>query len=320
MSLPHPLSPEERARFDEQVERLTGGITYVAMPPIRFAEYSEDFNYWADLSDKKQFNERYIDSYNRLGNVAFAINMSFFMHNLGLILAIIIYFNTWSILLSIGLYIGVGMHLPLNIWKFKRMGGVGEFIVRFNRQAQMVHRATGGKKNGWFSAGGPLSVAWRDAVPVIKRGSDPFYIFPNYRSYRHQGTSQYNKPIFISAAFEYDLGPKRFEFIRRYMESGLDAITPPPDLEKDKLQDLSAFPARFHRGWYYHCGFGPWVDRWLKKKIDEYRWPEEIERLGAPGADLSGIDTTPVKSIDTCFYRVGRWMAITYVKPDGTPY
>ncbi len=78
MSLPHPLSPEERARFDEQVERLTGGITYVAMPPNRLAMYPEDFDCWADLSDKKQFNERYIDFYFVLSKIAFALNLGFF--------------------------------------------------------------------------------------------------------------------------------------------------------------------------------------------------------------------------------------------------
>ena len=319
MSLPHPLSPEERAQFDEQVERLTGSITYEAMPPIRFAEYPEDFWLWADLSDKKQFNERYIDSYYMMSRVAFGLNFALFFHNMCLIG--IIYF-----IVDGGPFIGaafgylVAFFPFLSVFLDLQFRGIGRFLFRFNRQTQMVHRANGGRRTGWFSTG-PLSVAWRDAVPVIKRGSDPFYIFPNYGidTYLNDINPWNHKPIFIFAAFDLDRGPERFEFIRRYMESGLKAITPPPDMEKDKLYDLSAFPARFHRGWFYHCGFGPWVDRWLKKKIDEYRWPEEIERLCAPGADLSGIDTTPVKSIDTCFYRFKNYTT-TYVKPDGTPY
>ncbi len=105
MSLPHPLSPEERARFDEQVERLTGSITYEAMPPNRFAMYPEDFSDWGDISNKKQFNERYIDSYYMLSKVAFKLNYGIFFHNAALFLAIILYFNTWSIIPSLILYI-----------------------------------------------------------------------------------------------------------------------------------------------------------------------------------------------------------------------
>ena len=179
MSLPHSLSPEERAQFDEQVERLTGSITYEAMPPIQFAMYPKDFDCWADLSDRKQFNERYIDSYNRLGNVAFGLSFLTIFHNIGLIGCI-------YLIIDGGPFVGIIFGYLIAILpllsavldlEFK---GIGRLLVRFNRQAQMVHCPTGGKRTGWFSTG-PLSVAWRDAVPVIKRGSDPLYpTFPKW--------------------------------------------------------------------------------------------------------------------------------------------
>ena len=40
---------------------------------------------------------------------------------------------------------------------------------------------------------------------------------------------------------------------------------------------------------------GPIIDWLLKRQAKTFRWLEEIERLCAPGTDLSAYDTTRVK-------------------------
>lgn len=90
----------------------------------------------------------------------------------------------------------------------------------------------------------------------------------------------------------------RFEFIRRYMEEGLDAIQPTADLSH---YDKPSGPSRLAS--FYWPGFGPLIDRWVAHWQSKFRWPDDVERLGQPHADLSGFDTRPVASNKHIFYR-----------------
>jgi len=53
-------------------------------------------------------------------------------------------------------------------------------------------------------------------------------------------------------------------------------------------------------------GLGPLIDRWAAHHAAQFRWPDEVERFCAEGADLSAYDTTPVASNKHIFYRYDR--------------
>ena len=62
----------------------------------------------------------------------------------------------------------------------------------------------------------------------------------------------------------------------------------------------------------------PWPA--VQRKADAYQWPEEVERLCAPDADLSGYDTTPVKSRTDVYYVYrGMDQGIVFVDANGKP-
>src|SRR5690606_12577219 len=107
--------------------------------------------------------------------------------------------------------------------------------VRFNRQAQLVHIGLG--------PGKAKTLAWRDVVPFLRTGIDTsgkLDLFLPRAPEEYEGISDerfrriYKKPSVINATLDFrDHGPEgsmhRFEFYRRYMEQGLEAVQPNPD-------------------------------------------------------------------------------------------
>ncbi|MFD4841067.1 hypothetical protein ACFWP0_26435, partial [Achromobacter sp. NPDC058515] len=107
----------------------------------------------------------------------------------------------------------------------------------------------------------------------------------------------------------------RLEFLRRYMAEGLSAVQPDPQrtlykpsgftkavtLKEDGL--LTFLFARLVVMPGYYLAGGPLIDRYLIHRAASAQWPAEVERLCAPGADLSGYDTTPVQARKDIYHR-----------------
>lgn len=107
----------------------------------------------------------------------------------------------------------------------------------------------------------------------------------------------------------------RLEFLRRYMAGGLSSIQPDPRcvstqpsgftprvmLKNDGLIDFLI--AKFVVLPAYLLAGGPLIDRYLLRHAADAQWPSEVERLCAPGADLSGYDTAPVQAHEHVYHR-----------------
>lgn len=101
------------------------------------------------------------------------------------------------------------------------------------------------------------------------------------------------------------------------MEHGLEAIQPDEYMQRMGLvRKPSGFSGEtINPDWWdlyvarpferllYWFAMGPLIDKWVERKKAAYRWPEEVERLCAPGADVSAWDTRPVTSRKDIFYR-----------------
>jgi hypothetical protein len=117
---------------------------------------------------------------------------------------------------------------------------------------------------------------------------------------------------------------QRLEFMRRYMEHGLQAIQPHP---RAIAQGLVENPEQFDdpkrmrvglagkyflypldRAWHY-LSLGPWLDKRARRSAEGFEWNDEVKNLCGPNPDLRGLHTRPVKSRTDVYYR-----------PDGASY
>lgn len=315
-----PANP--MAEFREQCRKLTQNTEFAALPDITFAMYPEDVRFRDDISNPKFFNDRFIEP--RLeGNGAFVarLAMSGFTMSLVTVLVLAPLFGEYERISDMFGALIICVPFALMAWFFLWFasgGNTGGAGLRFNRQAQVVHRSVLGKV---------VHLPWRDVKPFLELGSiyglDLFFPIP-YSQLTHLEPIAFKRvfrgrPVEVGGNFDAhdsafaDSLMLRLEFIRRYMEHGLDAIQPHPDaIASGELRVPSGFVTSKHSiwrrmlspaTWAYWLAAGPWVDRYIKRKADAYRWPEEVERLCAPGADLTGYDTTPVKSHRNVFYR-----------------
>lgn len=295
MSAPSEKPHKPRRSFQEELTRLKNHKDRLALPHPSIAMWPGDVEFWDDISDPALFNERYMEShYQAECGSAYAYMVSTW-HTVVLIATIAacisdrgISFLTLSVeLVALGL-------LSSFLWMINLPSG----RIRFNRQAQRVHFFYGKKL---------ITVPWRDAYPfakIVQLGSVDLDIYFPTGSYADQTKSEI---IGIYGNFDrtdntLDSSFYRFEFIRRYMEDGLAAIapstTPKPGFYISKP---SGYPRS--RDVFYYAGFGFLIDRWVARCNARFRWPEEIERRCRPDADLSGIDTTPVVTSKTLYYR-----------------
>jgi len=107
----------------------------------------------------------------------------------------------------------------------------------------------------------------------------------------------------------------RLEFIRRYMEKGLDTIQPNKEAIKEGLVfKPSGHTKPINYGWFdtlldyvlnkpgYYLATGWLVDKWIAKRSKSYQWPEDVLKLCAEGADVSAWDTKVITPKDDLFY------------------
>src|SRR5699024_7649722 len=181
--------------------------------------------------------------------------------------------------------------------------------VRLNRQAQVIHFALG--KNDYFH------VPWKNIRPFTYHElsnklilgyplpSEQREKFEDDSLERLYGKEPPHLTISISGTDAVTLSGNlyRLEFIRRYMELGVEGIRPIPEIEAEKIttnlrkifaEDKTNGPFSYllwllEEAQYYIAG-GPLIDRWVRYEARKFKWPEEVERLCTPGADLTGFD------------------------------
>ncbi len=346
------LQPTDAAGLEKQIEALRGKSNHIGLPGITLAMWPPSVGFCDDVSDPKMFNERYIEPDFWRGRCSLILYFCALMHHFILVLVIYGLFDE-----SVAVHLARGSYLAaflpsvffytifiILLGYFFWIGFVvaTSLTLRFNRRAQIVHVLGVGDE--------VLHLKWRDVRPFTEIGQSLngyFQLrlyFPQPRQIFFKVSSEfirkyYSRPFNVGGNFAsgdsttFWANLDRLEFIRRYMESGLDAIQPDDQLRRlGHVHKPSGFPTSTpNPDWWdlyvgrpfvrllYWCATGPLIDWWVTRKKAAYRWPEEVERLCAPDADLSAFDTTPVKSRTDVFYRYAGERGYELVDAKGRP-
>jgi hypothetical protein len=278
--------------FEEGIARWMKRRDQAPLPRVYRAMWKKDVRFRDDISDRELFNEQFIESRLTTPSLVDTLYITSMMHTISLVVGIAATVTepaswlTWVLV-----YVGWNTPFFFPLWLLsKPVGG-----IRFNRQAQVVQTMRG--------IGGVLTVPWRDVRPFMRdigMGRVELRLaFPPPVGVRGR-----KGILWLDGEFDslddsaIDTVARRFEFIRRYMEEGLDAIRPTQNLD---VYRKPSGPSRLNS--FYWPGFGPLIDRWVDHWQSQFRWPDEAQRLGLPGADVSGYDTRPVPSHKHIFYR-----------------
>ncbi len=342
------LQPTDAAGFEKQIEALRAKSDHIALPGITLAMWSPKVCFSDDISDPRMFNERYIEPDFLRGQCSLIMYFFAFAHHLTLAAALYsLFFDGGGCreihlfdVLQVGVIYLVFLFFYGFIFRLSAMAATSP-SHRFNRQAQLVHIP-------WNYQ--TLHLRWQDVRPFTQIGKtlngsfrlhlyfpQPHQIFGKVS--KNFIRKRYSEPFDLEGDFASGDGTTfwanldRLEFIRRYMEHGLEAIQPDDQLRRlGHVHKPSGFPVSTpNPDWWdlyiirpfvcllYWCATGPLIDWWVARKKAAYRWPEEVERLCAPDADLSAFDTTPVKSRTDIFYRYAGDRGYELVDAKGHP-
>ncbi len=316
---PDPCTLEQ---FDQQITEMTKGFSYARLPDVDLAMWPSDVRFFDDISDPRFFNDRFIEADAISGKLATPMYISMMISNIFLFLTVYCFIEEHY-------FYGPERNIyPLSfavIAVMLSLIGISLFFfpplkVRFNRQAQLVHSS---------AVDHPLP--WRYVQPVSNYnigGLDSNMLYLTFPPPKGKEELYEETPLMVCGIFKstdtatYGSNLDRFEFIRLYMEHGLAAIEPKEGTSPESITKPSGFLSSDHivdiikkrdvGGIIAHFffliilyipGYGPLIDWYLKRRSRKFRWPEEVERLCAPGADLSGYDTTPVRARRDFFYR-----------------
>ncbi|CAG9191905.1 conserved hypothetical protein [Paraburkholderia tropica] len=285
-----------RRSFEEELTRLGNHKDRLALPRPSLAMWPGDVKLWTDINDSNFYNEQYIETHFLAETNVSTAYLASTWHIIALTALIAIWivdqkFPFYAIpfeLLALSLF---GVFLLA----IKMPSG----RIRFNHKTQLVH---------FFWGKILISVPWRNAHPfsrIVRLGSVDLDIFFPTGPYAESAKSEI---IPVTGNFDVadaglDSAFYRWEFIRRYMECGLAAIAPPEHPEPGFEPRKASGHFRKTFDIFYYLGFGFLIDRWAAYWNARFRWPEEVERLCQPDADLSGYDTSPVTTSTTRFYR-----------------
>ena len=308
--MPHP---NPLLTFQQMLANLKARPDWQALPDIRIAMWPHQVSFCDDISDERFFNEQYIESRLFAGKAAFVLYLlcgarlaslvcfaydAWLSHSAGSTLYSFLS-KSW-ILLTFAAFTGV---LAIALLKLEPI------CVRFNRQAQVVHIYKGRKS--------VATVAWRDVHPFTEFSPSADGKFAINLVFQTGPTAV------TMASGAFDIGDEsafvdnltRLEFLRRYMAEGLCAIQPDPARTPYRPSGFSKavtfkedglltylFEILLVKPAYYLAG-GPLTDRHLVRRTANVEWPEEVERLCSPGADVTGYDATPVQASRDVFYR-----------------
>ncbi|WP_164462722.1 MULTISPECIES: hypothetical protein [Burkholderia cepacia complex] len=346
------LQPTDAAGFEKQIELLRAQSDHIGLPGITLAMWPPSICFRDDVSDPCMFNERYIEPDFWRGRCSLVLYFCALMHNF--ILALVVYGlfgdsvaanlargNYLAALLPSALFYAFFL-LILGYFFWICFLGATASTLRFNRTAQVIH--VPGIK------GEVLHLNWRDVRPFTETGQSLngyFQLrlyFPQPRQMFLNVSKEfirryYSRPFNVGGNFAsgdsttFWANLDRLEFIRRYMEFGLEAIQPDEQMRRlGRVRKPSGFLGSLpNPDWWdlyvsgpfmrllYWCATGPLIDWWVTRKKATYLWPEEVERLCAPDADLSEFDTTPVKSRTDVFYRYAGERGYELVDAKGQP-
>ncbi|MBN3857096.1 hypothetical protein G3N59_27310 [Paraburkholderia sp. Ac-20340] len=252
--------------------------------------------FWTDITDSARYNEKYMENTFLKESILSNAYLASTWHTVTLVATVAgcISVKNISFISLIGEFLALSL-FGLFIFAISFPGG----RVLFNRQAQVVHVFYGKKL---------FTFPWRDAYPfakIVRLGSVDLNIYFPTKLYAEKAKSEV---IPVTGNFDVSdsglsLAFYRWEFIRRYMEEGLEAIAPSEHPEPGFEPRKASGQFRKTFDIFYYLGFGFLIDRWAAYWNARFRWPEEVERLCHPGADLTGYDTSPVASSKTHFYR-----------------
>ncbi|MBN3825738.1 hypothetical protein G3O00_19210 [Burkholderia sp. Ac-20384] len=345
------LRPTDAAGFEKQIEALRARSDHIDLPGITLAMWPPSVCFRDDVSDSRMFNERYIEPDFWRGQCSMVLYFCALMHHF--ILALVIYGlidddvvarlvrgNYLAAILPGALFYAFFLVLLGYFFGICFLGAISP-SMRFNRQAQLIHLPWGDQI---------LHLRWCDVRPFTKIGqtlNGRFSLrlcFPQPRRTFHKVSKDYIRKRYSEA---FDIGGNfasgdgttfwanldRLEFIRRYMERGLEGIQPDEQMRRlGRMRKPSGFLGSLpNPDWWdlyvsrpfmcllYWCATGPLIDWWVTRKRAEYRWPEEVERMCAPDSDLREFDTTPVKSRTDVFYRYAGERGYELVDAKGQP-
>lgn len=308
---------EEKGKkyYQRKIRKKTEGIAWMPLPELDWALTPDWAVFFDDISNQEQFNERFIESRVAIGGMASALK--FFAFTFVLIVVIF----TWG---------GVSGDIDFSDLSMQVMGVVvvfctGAFFiialthsrpapVRFNRQAQLVHVTTLPKRD-------VVTVPWKDVQPFIHfdRDLSGWYNLKLLFPYRQPDrNSKSDEPLEVPGDISgvdkvFPTAPlKRWEFIRAYMEGGLSALQIDKELEKKGelikptgfSNDIEAmtFTTKLWRIVEKGLIYPAYLEKLVKQREADFRWPEEVERLCAPDADLSHLDTSPITAHKDKYY------------------
>ena len=310
--------PKPTSTFEEMLAGLKRSPKWQQLPDISVAMWPDHASFADDLSDTNHFNERYIESRLSVGKAAFLLYLYSGGFLLGL--AVTIWGGYDEILRIFGLrhegyefswafFIVMLFTATLGVVILRLHPGV----VRFNRQAQLVHIYYSHQSG---RTGKVTTVPWREAYPFTQFSSYGDGKFSIRLIMRTGPEDLVSIPGAFDISDEQSLSDNlsRLEFLRRYMAEGLSAVQPDPERTPYKPSGFTK-PVTLSDGLFefllaklivtpsYYLVGGPLIDRYLIRRAARTRWPAEVERLCAPGTDLSDYDTTPVETRRDVFYR-----------------
>ncbi len=324
---------EEKVKsyYENKIREKTEGTAWMSLPSPDWALTPDWSVFYDDISSQEQFNERFIESRVAIGGMASALKLFAFMFFFlvvsfvwGGVSGDIDFSDGWMIAIAVVSVLIFGTYFFIAFTNSKPAP------VRFNRQAQLVHVTTLPKRD-------VVTVPWKDVHPFIhfSRDTSGWYnlklLFPVRKPDKNK---KINEPLEVPGSFSSldNTFPteaiSRWEFIRSYMENGLAGIQPDKKAaDKGELDKLSGFTKEVIAGeehfttriWYLIeiiLVFPILLERIVKEREKNFRWPEEVERLCAPDADLSHLDTHPISSHKDRYYLLDEHKGIIWGTED----
>ena len=304
---------EHGLSFDQMLNNLKRRSDWQQLPDIRLAMWPGQVSFSDDLSNRSLFNDRYIESRIFVGKLAFVLYL----------VSGAFIFTTSAFVWLMFDWISGGGSVAEGLVLHWDMGAFGLFslvlgyalsritpaCVRFNRQAQAVHIYNGKNK--------ATTVSWQDvhAFTEFSASADGKFTLRLVFKTEPSGLAMTSGAFDVADESALVSNLTRLEFLRRYMAGGLSSIQPDPHcvstqpsgftprvmLKDDGLIDFLI--AKFVVLPAYLLAGGPLIDRYLLRHAADAQWPSEVERLCAPGADLSGYDTAPVQAHEHVYHR-----------------
>lgn len=294
--------------FDAGLQKELSRPEVHELPALDIAMWPKDLNFNIDTSDPEKFNDRFIEIPTKRSSSAILLLISIHHVALIFILALVLFTGASPVEFAPLYLFALLILAPLTYYAIKsnkRSAG----RIRYNRQAQLVHIDDG--------QGHIAHIPWRHVRPAVDNRYGPMGVLRLYAPHPHAEieinklrTSGSSHPSYLMEPYTCDCGIEalydlqRLEFLRRYMEQGIQAVQPQPGTIPP--QQTATHPrhklSALVRVWHWLC-FSPLLDRYTRRGSENAGWSDEVQNLCGPAPDLRGLDTRPVKSRTDTYYR-----------------